>query len=102
MEDMATKARIRRKFQVTIPQEVRDTYPLEEGQYVNVEATPKGILISLAREIDASQAWFWSPRWTVLEQKADDDFRAGRVTRTASAEETVKALKKKFARPRRP
>lgn len=95
---MASKARIRRKFQVTIPQEVRNVYPLEEGQYVDVEATPKGIVISLAREVDPSQAWFWSPHWNALERQADEDFRAGRVTRAASADEAITALRKKPAR----
>jgi AbrB family looped-hinge helix DNA binding protein len=89
---MATKARIRRKFQVTIPQEVREAYPLEEGQYVNVEATPLGILITQFQEIDPSQAWFWSPRWAEMERLADEDFRAGRITETSSADAAIIAL----------
>jgi AbrB family looped-hinge helix DNA binding protein len=98
---MATKARIRRKFQITIPQEVRNAYPLEEGQYVNVEATEKGILITASREIDPTQAWFWSPRWAEMERSADDDFRAGRVTETSAADAAIAALKKKNGSPKR-
>jgi len=98
---MATKARIRRKFQVTIPQEVREAYPLEEGQYVNVEATPRGILITQTREVDAAQTWFWSPRWADMERSADEDFRAGRITETPSAEAAIAALKRKPGSPKR-
>ena len=96
--EMATKARIRHKFQVTIPQDVRDAYPLEEGQYVNVEATPKGILITAAHEMDPSQAWFWSPRWAAMEKQADDDFRSGHVTAAETADAAIAALKKKSPR----
>jgi len=92
---MATKARIRRKFQVTIPEEVREAYPLVEGQYVNFQTTPEGILLTAAREIDPDQAWFWSPRWAAEERQADADFQAGRVTVTESADEAIHELKKK-------
>ena len=97
---MATKARIRRKFQVTIPEEVRKSYPLEEGQTVAVEATPQGILITAVAEIDPDQAWFWSPRWRALEAKADADFQAGRTIETESATAAIRALKKKSPRTR--
>jgi len=96
--DMPTKARIRRKYQVTIPEEVRKTYPLEEGQTVSVEATPQGILITAVAEIDPAQAWFWSPRWRAREAQADADFQAGRTTETASADDAIAALKTKRSR----
>lgn len=38
---MVTKARICRKFQVTISEEVRKFYALEESQTVSVETTPQ-------------------------------------------------------------
>jgi hypothetical protein len=92
--DMSTKARIRRKFQVTIPEEVRRSYPLEEGQTVSVQATPQGILITAVAEIDPEQAWFWSPRWRALETQADADFRAGRITEEISVAAAISTLKK--------
>lgn len=95
---MPTKARIRRKYQVTIPEEVRKTYPLEEGQTVSFEATPQGILITAVAEIDPAQAWFWSPRWRGLEAQADADFRAGRRTEAESPDAAIAALKSKRTR----
>ncbi len=90
---MPTKARIRRKFQVTIPEEVRRTYPLVEGQFVTVAATPEGILITPVLEMDAEQAWFWSPEWAALERQANADFLAGRVTEASSADDAIARLK---------
>lgn len=95
---MPTKARIRRKFQVTIPEEVRKAYPLEEGQTVSVEATPRGILITAVAEIAPEQAYFWSPRWRAMEAQADADFAAGRTSETESADAAILALKKKPTR----
>lgn len=95
---MGTKARVRRKFQVTIPEEVRKAYPVEEGQYVSFEATSKGILITAVTEMDPTQSWFWSPRWRELEQKADADFRAGRVVEAESPEAAIEELRKPRSR----
>ena len=95
---MPTKARIRRKYQVTIPEEVRKTYPLEEGQTVAIEATPQGILITAVAEIDPAQAWFWSPRWRALEAQADADFQAGRTAGAESVDDALAALKTKRSR----
>lgn len=91
---MEAKARIRKKFQVTIPEEVRKSYPLVEGQFVTVTATPEGILITSVVEMDPEQTWFWSPEWAELERKANADFIEGRVTEAGSADEAIERLKK--------
>jgi hypothetical protein len=36
--------------------------------------------------IDPEQAWFWTREWQAREGEADDDLKAGRVTRFASDE----------------
>jgi AbrB family looped-hinge helix DNA binding protein len=89
------KTKVGHKFQVTIPSEVRRVYPLEEGQYVVFEVRGDGVLMRVVPEIDPSQAWFWSPRWQELEREASDDFRSGRVTEAESADEAIRALKKR-------
>ncbi len=90
---METKARIRKKFQVTIPEEIRKSFPLVEGQFVKVAATPEGILITPVLEMDPAQAWFWSPQWAALERKTNKDFLAGRVTEAATADDAIASLK---------
>ena len=77
---MEAKARIRKKFQVTIPEEVRKSYPLVEGQFVTVTATPEGILITSVVEMDPEQTWFWSPEWQAGEREVEEDIREGRVS----------------------
>lgn len=78
---------------MTIPEEVRRTYPLVEGQIVKVAATPEGILITSVLETDADQTWFWSPEWAALERQANDDSVAGRFTEAASAVDAIAKLK---------
>ncbi len=90
---MASRARIRSKFQVTIPEEVRELYPLKEGQYVAFKVTKNGIVLSLVPEIDPSQTWFWSPTRRENEAATDADFRAGQVKNASSAEEAIQLLK---------
>ncbi len=97
---MATKSRIRRRFQITIPQEIRDAFPLVEGQYIDFEVTPKGILLSVSPEIDPEQAFFWSPRWAEMEHSADEDFQSGRIVEADSAEHAIEKLKGRQKRRR--
>lgn len=73
----ATKVRAR--GQVTIPREIRDAAHLEEGDPVEVEMTPDGILLRPQKVIDSTQAWFWTQKWQEGEKEASSDITAGRV-----------------------
>jgi len=60
---------------VTIPKEARgnsvslyEVAPRDDGV---IELRPK-------IAVDASQAWFWTERWQVMEREADADYAAGR------------------------
>jgi len=75
---MAAIARIRAKRQITLPSELADELHLEEGDLLMFEATREGILIRPQKYIDATQAWFWTPKWQAMERQADEDLRAGR------------------------
>ena len=70
---------IRAKGQVTIPQDIREAAHLEEGDPVEIEITPDGILLRPKKLIDASQAWLWSKEWQAGEREASADIEAGRV-----------------------
>ena len=83
---------IRSKGQITIPQEVREAARLEEGDPVEVEMTPEGILLRPKKVIDASQAWFWSPDWQAGEREASRDIEAGRVAVHATDEDFLGSL----------
>jgi hypothetical protein len=45
--------------------------------------------------IDPEQAWFWTREWQVGEREADDDLKAGRVTRVESDEAFLALLDKR-------
>lgn len=83
---------VRAKGQVTIPTDVRRAVRLEEGDPVRVEIVEDGILLRPMKLIDASQAWFWTPEWQVMEREADEDIAAGRVQRFESDEDFLAAL----------
>ncbi len=70
---------VRAKGQLTLPQEIREAAHLAEGDLVEVEVTPEGILLRPQRVIDAAQAWFWTPDWQSGEASASADIAAGRV-----------------------
>lgn len=70
-------ARVRAKGQVTIPTGIREAARLEEGDPVEFEMTPDGILMRPQKVIDATQAWFWTPEWQAGEREADDEVRRG-------------------------
>ena len=69
---------IRGKGQITIPADIRQAAYLEEGDPVEVEMVDEGILLRPRKVIDATQAWFWNPRWQLGEHEAFADFTAGR------------------------
>ena len=86
------KTVIRGKGQVTIPASIRKAARLEEGDPIDVELVPEGILLRPGKVIDADQAWFWTPEWQAMEREADEDVAAGRVERFESDEEFLAAL----------
>jgi antitoxin PrlF len=84
---------MRSKGQLTLPQEIREAARLEEGDAVKVEVTEEGVIILRPQKmVDASQAWFWTPKWQAGEAQADADIAAGRVTRFGTDEEFLASL----------
>ncbi len=51
-----------------------------------------GILLKPRKVIDATQAWFWEPRWQEMEREADEDLRAGRSEVFENESEFLAAL----------
>ena len=69
---------LRAKGQLTLPDEIRSAARLEEGDLLEAEITPDGILLRPQKLIDATQAWFWNPTWQAGEREADADRPARR------------------------
>ncbi len=84
---------LRAKGQLTLPEEIRAAARLEEGDLLEAEMTPEGILLRPQKVIDATQAWFWTPQWQQGERSADADLAAGREETFNSGEEFLHALR---------
>ena len=72
-----SKSIVRGKGQITIPSDVRRAAHLEEGDLIEVELVPEGILLRPRKIVDATQAWFWKPAWQAGEREAADEHEAG-------------------------
>ena len=84
---------VRRRGQITIPSSVAKAAHLQEGDPVEVEIVPEGILLRPRKIIDATQAWFWEPAWQVAEREASADIAAGRVTQFENDQDFLDSLK---------
>ncbi|HEX5266298.1 MAG TPA: AbrB/MazE/SpoVT family DNA-binding domain-containing protein [Acidimicrobiales bacterium] len=85
---------LRAKGQLTLPEEVRRAARLEEGDLLDAELTPDGILLRPQKVIDATQAWFWTPEWQAGEREADAEMAAGAGETFESGEAFLEALKR--------
>jgi len=89
---MGATVKVREKFQVTIPEEVRAKIPLKVGERVEVEARDGEILIRPIIEVPRSQAWFWTKEWQTQVAKSRKDIEKGKV----KVFKSVKGARKHF------
>ena len=83
---------MRDKGQITIPTEIRKAAHLEEGDSVEAQLTPDGILLRPRKTIDATQAWFWEPTWQAREREAANDIAMGNVRTFKTEKDFLKEL----------
>lgn len=83
---------LRRKGQITIPQQIREAAHLDEGDPVEVDVVDEGILIRPQKVIDSTQAWFWTSSWQAGEREASADIEAGRTELFKSGEDFLASL----------
>jgi AbrB family looped-hinge helix DNA binding protein len=95
-----SRTTLRAKGQITLPDDVRRAAHLEEGDLLDAEITPEGILLRPQKLIDATQAWFWTTEWQVGERDADADRAAERISTFASGDELLDSLRQR-SRPTR-
>ncbi len=79
--------KVRQKYQITIPEDVRKRIPLRVGERVEVIAKENGILIRPIVEIPRDQAWFWNQEWQSQVQKSLNDIERGKFKRFNSVQE---------------
>ena len=89
---MATTVKVREKYQVTIPEDVRKKIPLRVGERVEVDVREGEIVIRPVLEVPRGQAWFWSQEWQEQIAQSMKDIEKGKVRVFKS----VKEAKKQF------
>jgi AbrB family looped-hinge helix DNA binding protein len=87
---MGTTVKVREKYQVTIPEDVREKIPLKVGERVEVVARDNEIVIRPIMEIPRDQAWFWSREWQEQIAQSRADVEKGRVKAFGSVKEARK------------
>jgi AbrB family looped-hinge helix DNA binding protein len=87
---MGTTVKVREKYQVTIPEEVRGKIPLKVGERVEVTARGTEIVIRPIVEIPRDQAWFWSKEWQEQIAQSIKDLERGKMKVFKSVKETRK------------
>ena len=89
---MEATVKIREKYQVTIPETVRNKIPLTVGERVEVSARGGQIIIRPLIEIPRDQAWFWSQTWQEQVVQSKRDIQQGKTKVFKSVKEARKAL----------
>ncbi len=82
--------KVREKYQVTIPEEVRGKIPLKVGERVEVTARGNEIIIRPVVEIPREQAWFWSTEWQEQVSQSIKDLERGKMKVFKSVKEARK------------
>ena len=83
---------VRSKGQITIPAGIRKAARLEDGDPIEVEMVEDGILLKPRKVIDATQAWFWTPKWQAGEAEASRQIADGKVETYESDEAFLASL----------
>ncbi len=89
---MGTTVKVREKYQVTIPEDVRGKIPLKVGERVNVSARGNEIVIRPVVEVLRNQAWFHGKEWQEQIAQSLKDVQRGKV----KIFKTVKEARKHF------
>ncbi|MGH3489431.1 MAG: AbrB/MazE/SpoVT family DNA-binding domain-containing protein [Actinopolymorphaceae bacterium] len=92
-EIKTTRAVVRAKGQVTIPQQIRKALHVGEGDDVAFTVEPDGrVLLVGMKSIPADQAWFWTEEWQAGEREASEQVARGEGTKYEDVEDFLDAL----------
>jgi antitoxin PrlF len=87
------RALLRKKSQLTLPQEVRDALHLSEGDEVEFTVHENGeVTLRGMTAIPTDQRWFWTEEWQAGERDASAEIAAGDTTVFHSTEEFLDHL----------
>lgn len=84
--------KVRKRYQLTIPEEVRKELELEVGDLVEVSVRNGEAVIIPKKLSNKRDAWYWSKEWQEKEREADEDLKAGKYKDFGSIEDLIKDL----------
>jgi antitoxin MazE len=86
--------KVKRNFQITIPQNLRRIIRLTVGDYVELDIKDDTLVIRPVKVVHPDQEYFFTKEWQVKEAEADKDIADGKLKGPfENAQDAVKALK---------
>jgi len=87
--------RVKRHYQITIPQNLRKKLKLAVGDYVQVENQNGGLIMRPVKLVHPDQEYFYTKEWQEGEAEADKDIAEGKVIGPfKNVKDSLVALKK--------
>lgn len=84
--------KVRKRWQLTIPEEVRQELGLEVGDLVEMTIKNGEAVITPKRLIDKRDAWYWSKEWQEKEKEADEALMKGDYKEFDDVQDLIKEL----------
>lgn len=94
MKTIEMVGRIQKNFNLTLPKTIRARLHLDTGDFITFIILKEGILLKPKKLIDSTQAYFWTKEWQKEELEAEEDIKAGRVSKTKNVKQLIRQLKK--------
>ncbi len=86
--------RVKRNYQITIPQSLRKFFRLAVGDYLEVKIQDETLVIRPVKLVHPDQEYFFTKEWQEKEAEADRDIAAGKVVGPFdNVKDSLKALK---------
>jgi AbrB family looped-hinge helix DNA binding protein len=93
-EQQMELVKVKRNYQITIPQNLRRIIRLTVGEYVEVDIKDDTLVIRPVKVIHPDQEYFFTKEWQEKEAEADKDIAEGEVVGPfEAAQDALKALK---------
>jgi AbrB family looped-hinge helix DNA binding protein len=86
--------KVKKNYQITIPQSLRRLMRLAVGDYLEIEVQDDSLVIRPVKVVHPDQEYFFTKEWQKMESEADQDIAAGRLEGPfQDTDEALKALK---------
>lgn len=86
--------KVKRNYQITIPQGLRKFFRLAVGDYVEIDIKDGNLVIRPVKVVHPDQEYFFAKEWQDKEAEADRDIAEGKVLGPfENAQDALKALK---------